>query len=113
MTSMLSFLLLLQLGSFVVVNGYTLDDPDAVSLNQMNDDVSQDDVMGYLDYLQELREANQPLEGGVQKRGRLCFAHGKSCVAAPSFCCAPAKCRCNIFGSNCKCARPGLFAQFG
>jgi len=113
MTSMLSFLLLLQLGSFVVVNGYTLDDPDAVSLNQLNEDVSQDDVMGYLDYLQELREANLPSEGGVQKRGRLCFAHGKSCVAAPSFCCAPAKCRCNIFGSNCKCARPGLFAQFG
>ena len=67
MTSMLSFLLLLQLGSFVVVNGYTLDDPDAVSLNQLNEDVSQDDVMGYLDYLQELREANLPSEGGVQK----------------------------------------------
>jgi len=110
MTSILSFFLLLQLGSLVVVNCYTLDDPDAVGLNE---DVSQDGRMDYLDYLQELREANSPLERGVQKRGRLCFAHGKSCVAAPSFCCAPAKCRCNIFGSNCKCARPGLFAQFG
>jgi hypothetical protein len=108
MTSMLSFLLLLQLGSLVIVNGYTLDDPEALGINE-----DQDDAMGYLDYLQGLRDANLPLDGGVQKRGRLCFAHGKSCVAAPSFCCAPAKCRCNIFGSNCKCARPGLFAQFG
>jgi len=110
MTGMCSIFLLIQLGSLVIVNGYTLDDPEALS---NADDVSQEDVMGYLDYLQELRDSNSPSEGGIQKRGRLCFGHGKSCVAAPSFCCAPAKCRCNIFGSNCKCARPGLFAQFG
>ena len=64
MTSMLSFLLLLQLGSLVIVNGYTLDDPEAMGLNE---DLNQDDVMGYLDYLQDLREANSPLDGGVQK----------------------------------------------
>ena len=64
MTSMLSFFLLLQLGSLVVINGYTIDEPDVGGLN---DDVSQDDVMGYLDYLQELREGNLPSEGGVQK----------------------------------------------
>jgi len=110
MTSMLSFLLLLQLGSLLIVNGYTLDDPEAVGTNN---GVNQEDVMGYLDYLQELREANQPSQGEVQKRGRLCFARGKSCVAAPSFCCTPFQCRCNVFGSNCKCARAGLFAQFG
>ena len=60
MTSMLSFLLLL--GSLVIVNGYTLDDSEAMGLNE-----DQDDVMGYLDYLQDLREANSPLDGGVQK----------------------------------------------
>ena len=64
MTSMLSLLMLLQLVSLVVVNGYTLDDPDSVGLNE---DASQDDVMGYLDYLQELREANLPSASGVQK----------------------------------------------
>jgi len=62
MTSMLSLIMLLQLVSLVVVNGYTLDDPDAVGLNE---DASQDDVMGYLDYLQELREANLPSAGVV------------------------------------------------
>lgn len=108
MTSMLSFLLVLQLGSLVVVNGYTLDDPEALDIPG-----NQDEAMGYLDYLQDMRNENLLSDGGIQKRGRLCFAHGKSCVAAPSFCCSPAKCRCNIFGSNCKCARPGLFAQFG
>ena len=65
MTSMLSFLVLLQLGSLVIVKGYTLDDPQAMSSNE---DMNQEDVMGYLDYLQELREAqNSPVEGGVQK----------------------------------------------
>jgi len=133
MTSMLSFLLLLQLGSFVVVNGYTLDDPDAVSLNQMNDDVSQDDVMGYLDYLQELREANQPLEGGVQKRGfydgqtlkdlmakrrdyakrRLCILPTMSCNLRPNYCCENTTCRCNLWGQNCRCLRMGFFQRWG
>ena len=61
---MLSFLVLLQLGSLVIVNGYTLDDPDAMGINEGS---SQDDVMGYLDYLQDLREANLPSNAGVQK----------------------------------------------
>ena len=64
MKSILSLLLLLQFTSLCIVNGYTLDDPEAVGTNE---DVSQDDVMGYLDYLQELREANVPSAGGVQK----------------------------------------------
>ena len=64
MTSMLSFLLLIQLGSLVIVNGYTLDDSEAMGLNE---DLNQDDVMGYLDYLQDLKEANSPINGGVQK----------------------------------------------
>ena len=55
MTGMCSIFLLIQLGSLVIVNGYTLDDPEALS---NADDVSQEDVMGYLDYLQELRDSN-------------------------------------------------------
>ena len=61
MTSMLSFLLFLQLGSLVVVNGYTIDDPDALG------DLNQDEAMGYLDYLQDVRNANLFSDGGIQK----------------------------------------------
>ena len=57
-------MLLIQLGSLVIVNGYTLDDSEAMGLNE---DLNQDDVMGYLDYLQDLKEANSPINGGVQK----------------------------------------------
>merc|ERR1711981_1160690 len=107
--TMLSILLFLHLGSLVVVNAYTLDEPQGM------EDVGQDGVLDYLDYLEHARNANFPPEENIhnEKRGRLCFRHGKSCAGAPSFCCKPSKCRCNIFGSNCKCARPGLFAQLG
>ena len=64
MTSMLSFLLLLQLGLLLIVNGYTLNDTEALS---NADDVSQEDVMGYLDYLPELRDSNLPPKRGIQK----------------------------------------------
>lgn len=64
MTSMLSFLLFLQLGSLVVVNGYTIDDPEAVDIPG---DLNQDEAMGYLDYLQDIRNANLLSDGGIQK----------------------------------------------
>jgi len=130
MTSMLSLIMLLQLVSLVVVNGYTLDDPDAVGLNE---DASQDDVMGYLDYLQELREANLPSAGGVQKRGfyggqslkdlmdkrrdfvkrRLCILPTMSCNLRPNYCCPNTTCRCNLWGQNCRCLRMGFFQRWG
>ena len=55
---MLSLLLVLHLGSLVVVNGYTIDDSQAL------DDVSQDDVLNYLDYLEGVRNANLLSEAG-------------------------------------------------
>merc|ERR1719215_205179 len=44
-----------------------------------------------------------------QKRGRLCIPRGRSCFAGKNLCCGGWECRCNLFGSNCKCERPGLF----
>lgn len=51
-STMLSLLLFLHLGSLVIVNGYTIDDPQGL------EDVSQDDVLNYLDYLEGVRNAN-------------------------------------------------------
>merc|ERR1719468_960105 len=44
-------------------------------------------------------------------RGRLCIPRGRSCFAGKNLCCGGWECRCNLFGSNCKCERPGLFGQ--
>jgi len=130
MTGMCSIFLLIQLGSLVIVNGYTLDDPEALS---NADDVSQEDVMGYLDYLQELRDSNLPSEGGIQKRGyyddqsvrelmakrkdfvkrRLCILPTMSCNLRPNYCCPNTTCRCNLWGQNCRCLRMGFFQRWG
>ena len=63
-----SFLLFLQLGSFVLVNGYTLDDPEALgAIRDLNRDLGQDEAMNYLDYLEDLKHANLFSDGGIQK----------------------------------------------
>ena len=63
-----SFLLFLQLGSFVLVNGYTLDVPEALgAIRDLNRDLGQDEAMSYLDYLEDLKHANLFSDGGIQK----------------------------------------------
>jgi len=44
-------------------------------------------------------------------RGRLCIRRGRSCSSKVNLCCNDWECRCNLFGSNCKCARPGFFGM--
>merc|ERR1712156_994370 len=57
-----------------------------------NEDYALDD--GDIDYMDNsLRD----LIHETPKRGRLCIRCGKY------------ECRCNVFGSNCKCERPSLF----
>jgi len=61
-----------------------------------------------VDYLDRETRIIRPHAG---KRGRLCIARGHSCSAALNLCCGGWECRCNLFGSNCKCERPGLFGM--
>ncbi|TRY73088.1 hypothetical protein TCAL_06687 [Tigriopus californicus] len=44
----------------------------------------------------------------LRRHHPFCFSHGMSCTMAPNSCCNDSVCRCNLFGSNCKCDRPGL-----
>ncbi|KAF0312727.1 hypothetical protein FJT64_001722 [Amphibalanus amphitrite] len=44
---------------------------------------------------------------------RSCIPRGSSCDARPYDCCSQGTCRCNLWGSNCKCARGSLFAAWG
>jgi len=59
------------------------------------------------DYLDSIRDL---IHQTPKRAGRLCIRGGKSCYsAARNLCCAKFECRCNLFGTNCKCERPGLF----
>lgn len=59
--------------------------------------------------------AKRPGAGMVRRR-HLCLPRGSSCTASPSSfwkCCDSHVCRCNIFGANCRCSRPGFTSLFG
>jgi len=47
------------------------------------------------------------------RRRRICYGRDMSCAASPKICCSGFFCRCNLFGSNCKCANHGIMAKFG
>jgi len=108
LSPVLSLLVLFQISGIIggTANAYTLDE---------SEDDGDGEGLDQYDYIQSLMDRIR--QGGdnslIQKRGGLCIPHGRSCTSMPKFCCKPAKCRCNLFGSNCKCARPGLFSKFG
>ncbi|XP_022236204.1 U8-agatoxin-Ao1a-like [Limulus polyphemus] len=45
------------------------------------------------------------------KRG--CVRRGSSCDNRPDECCYNSSCRCNLWGTNCRCSRMGLFQRWG
>ncbi|XP_023230486.1 U8-agatoxin-Ao1a-like [Centruroides vittatus] len=46
-------------------------------------------------------------------RKRSCIRRGGSCDHRPHDCCFSSSCRCNLWGTNCRCQRPGLFQKLG
>ncbi|XP_023230478.1 toxin Tbo-IT2-like [Centruroides vittatus] len=44
---------------------------------------------------------------------RNCIRRGKSCDNKPNGCCENSSCRCNLWGTNCRCQRAGLFQRWG
>ncbi|KAK0167647.1 hypothetical protein PV327_005017 [Microctonus hyperodae] len=64
------------------------------------------DVSDYSDNtLEDLMQAAQ------QKRG--CIRRDGNCDHRPNDCCYSSSCRCNLWGSNCRCQRMGLFQKWG
>ncbi|XP_003700834.1 xibalbin-1 isoform X2 [Megachile rotundata] len=44
---------------------------------------------------------------------RACIKRGGNCDHRPKDCCNSSSCRCNLWGSNCRCQRVGLFQKWG
>nr|WRF90962.1 spider venom peptide 1 [Neoseiulus barkeri] len=44
---------------------------------------------------------------------RSCLRRGQSCDARPHDCCEYSSCRCNFWGTNCRCQRAGLLQRLG
>merc|ERR1712198_381297 len=65
---------------------------------------------GYYDY-DDYYNNMQGYEAYMQKRGGYCIGFGRGCSTKGITCCAENICRCNLFGSNCRCQRSGLFGR--
>ncbi|XP_076312501.1 xibalbin-1-like [Tachypleus tridentatus] len=61
--------------------------------------------------LQEYRERLQNILSDSYKR--TCISRGRSCDVRPNSCCGGSSCRCNLWGTNCRCQRQGLFQGWG
>ncbi|XP_077493241.1 xibalbin-1-like isoform X1 [Amblyomma americanum] len=44
---------------------------------------------------------------------RSCIRRGGTCDGRPNDCCHQSACRCNLWGTNCRCQRAGLFQSLG
>ncbi|XP_055922365.1 uncharacterized protein LOC129953311 [Eupeodes corollae] len=44
---------------------------------------------------------------------RSCIRRGGACDHRPNECCYSSSCRCNLWGSNCRCQRVGIFQKWG
>ncbi|KAL5237785.1 hypothetical protein ACI65C_005195 [Semiaphis heraclei] len=73
------------------------------------------------DYMDKDAEDNELILADVQKRKlsghkifrRYCVPRGGNCDHRPKYCCNSSSCRCNLWGSNCKCQRMGFFQWWG
>ncbi|XP_035210240.1 U8-agatoxin-Ao1a-like [Stegodyphus dumicola] len=76
-------------------------------------------VMGAVPYPAPLdhqmsEDYNESLENYLMRTDkRACIRRGGGCDGKPNDCCANSTCRCNLWGTNCRCERAGLFQQWG
>merc|ERR1712142_789697 len=61
--------------------------------------------------LDEYSDVLERLLARTQKRS--CIGRSGVCDHRPRDCCYNSSCRCNLWGTNCRCQRMGLFQQWG
>ncbi|XP_044017534.1 toxin Tbo-IT2-like isoform X1 [Aphidius gifuensis] len=60
-----------------------------------------------------MRAAQQKRSQRVYVYRRGCVRRDGNCDHRPNDCCYSSSCRCNLWGSNCRCQRMGLFQKWG
>lgn len=68
------------------------------------DQETLEDYYGTLDNL---------LQQNISPDKRSCVRRGGTCDHRPNDCCPKSSCRCNLWGTNCRCQRMGLFQKWG
>ncbi|XP_047478673.1 U8-agatoxin-Ao1a-like [Penaeus chinensis] len=80
-------------------------------------DSGQPDVDYTTDLLERLLSRTQKQDDLADpvpvKRWRSCIRRMGACDHRPNDCCYNSSCRCNLWGTNCRCQRMGLFQQWG
>ncbi|XP_018348266.1 PREDICTED: uncharacterized protein LOC108752128 isoform X1 [Trachymyrmex septentrionalis] len=100
------FLLLVVLADRSFANPY-FDDGEDVN------DLQADDSSDYTDTLENLMRVAQKRTSSINLFRRACIRRGGDCYHRRKDCCYSSSCRCNLWGSNCKCQRMGLFQKWG
>ncbi|XP_076303829.1 xibalbin-1 isoform X1 [Lasioglossum baleicum] len=79
------------------------------------EDALQDADSDYTDNALEnlLRGAQQKRTSLIYLFRRACIKRGGNCDHRPKDCCHSSSCRCNLWGSNCRCQRVGVFQKWG
>ncbi|XP_063705485.1 U8-agatoxin-Ao1a-like isoform X2 [Culicoides brevitarsis] len=105
LSTILSGLLILSVALVLVpgnVHANSFADPDAVNEDELGYPLSG----GGANYLDDVVSPYAP-----EKRS--CIRRNGNCDHRPNDCCYQSSCRCNLWGSNCRCQRMGLFQKWG
>uniref|UniRef100_A0A336K798 CSON002471 protein n=1 Tax=Culicoides sonorensis TaxID=179676 RepID=A0A336K798_CULSO len=62
---------------------------------------------------QNLHSTNKGRSSLIHLFRRSCIRRNGNCDHRPNDCCYQSSCRCNLWGSNCRCQRMGLFQKWG
>ncbi|KAL0111999.1 hypothetical protein PUN28_013317 [Cardiocondyla obscurior] len=78
------------------------------------DDLQGGDSSDYTDNaLENLIRVAQKRTSSINLFRRACIRRGGDCYQRRKDCCYSSSCRCNLWGSNCKCQRMGIFQKWG
>ncbi|XP_066971577.1 uncharacterized protein [Macrobrachium rosenbergii] len=104
----------------VMVLAFSLVLSIAMAQPLVEDDHEEDAAPPEADYTTDLLERllartaqKRDDMAGPIKRWRSCIPRGGACTHRPQACCNSSSCRCNLWGTNCRCQRMGLFQQLG
>ncbi|GJQ65400.1 hypothetical protein Trydic_g7510 [Trypoxylus dichotomus] len=100
---------------------YFQDDDDGIPLEEEYSDNALDRLLQTAQNIKSLQSKRQEKSDDNDKIRasliylfrRACVRRGGNCDHRPNDCCYNSSCRCNLWGSNCRCQRMGLFQKWG